>query len=117
MSRRDAIAGCLLGGAIGDALGGLAERGDVCLSDDTQLTLAAARAMADGAFQDVLEDLVTIGGDTDTIASIAGQVAGAWIGARALPRALVDRVPDRALVDEIVRRYADWVERAIPEGT
>ena len=81
------------------------------------LALAAGWAMANGSFGDVIDDLLTVGGDTDTIASIAGQVAGAWIGARSLPRELVERIPDGALVDETAGRYADWVERAIPEAT
>jgi ADP-ribosylglycohydrolase len=42
---RQAIAGCLVGGAIGDAVGGVVERGDLSLSDDTQLSLATCEAM------------------------------------------------------------------------
>jgi len=45
MVRRDAILGCLVGGAVGDALGGVTERGRACLSDDTQLTLATCEAI------------------------------------------------------------------------
>lgn len=37
-----------MGGAIGDALGGVPERGRVSLSDDTQLTLATCEAIASG---------------------------------------------------------------------
>ncbi len=43
---RDAILGCLVGGALGDAIGGLRERGRFSLSDDTQLTLATCEAIA-----------------------------------------------------------------------
>jgi ADP-ribosyl-[dinitrogen reductase] hydrolase len=43
---RDRVLGCLLGGAIGDAYGGVSERGRVCLSDDTQLTLATCESIA-----------------------------------------------------------------------
>jgi ADP-ribosylglycohydrolase len=45
MPLRDRILGCLLGGAIGDAVGGVPERGDLSLSDDTQLTLATCEAI------------------------------------------------------------------------
>lgn len=41
----EAVLGCLVGGAIGDALGGIGERGRACLSDDTQLTLATCEAL------------------------------------------------------------------------
>lgn len=49
---RDRILGCLLGGAIGDAYGGIAERGRVCLSDDTQLTLATCESIAEAGRAD-----------------------------------------------------------------
>lgn len=42
---RDRIVGCLVGGAIGDVLGGVPERGRLSLSDDTQLTLATCEAI------------------------------------------------------------------------
>src|SRR5258706_12162337 len=45
MNKRDRILGCLVGGALGDAPGGVAERGRICLSDDTQLTLATCKAI------------------------------------------------------------------------
>lgn len=43
--RSDTVAGAILGGAIGDILGGIAERGSLALSDDTQLTLATCEAI------------------------------------------------------------------------
>jgi ADP-ribosyl-[dinitrogen reductase] hydrolase len=48
MSLHDRILGCLLGGAIGDAVGGVPERGEISLSDDTQLTLATCEALQVG---------------------------------------------------------------------
>jgi len=41
----DKIVGCLVGGAIGDVVGGVRERGRLCLSDDTQMTLATCEAI------------------------------------------------------------------------
>jgi len=43
---RDSIVGCIVGGAVGDLLGGVAERGGLSLSDDTQLTLATCEALS-----------------------------------------------------------------------
>ena len=43
---RDSILGCIVGGAVGDLLGGVAERGHLSLSDDTQLTLATCEALS-----------------------------------------------------------------------
>lgn len=41
----DSILGCIVGGSIGDALGGLGERGRLSTSDDTQLTIATCEAI------------------------------------------------------------------------
>jgi len=43
------ILGCVAGGAVGDMLGGIAERGSLSLSDDTQFTLATCEALIEGA--------------------------------------------------------------------
>lgn len=43
---RDAVLGCIVGGAIGDAIGGVRERGNLSISDDTQLTLATCESIA-----------------------------------------------------------------------
>ncbi len=45
--KHDKIIGCIVGGAIGDTVGGIAERHEVSLSDDTQLTLATCEAITD----------------------------------------------------------------------
>ncbi|MEM7247599.1 MAG: ADP-ribosylglycohydrolase family protein [Acidobacteriota bacterium] len=42
---KSALLGCLVGGAIGDAVGGVVERGRLSLSDDTQLSLATCEAL------------------------------------------------------------------------
>lgn len=165
---RERVRGCLLAGAIGDAMGGpfegqpgpirFRERDNWKISDDTQLTLAtcesiielsrvspehiaarflhwfrerritgigsstlkamrdldagahwalagakgemsagngAAMRIAPLAFhlETVLRNAIEAGGDTDTIASIAGQIAGAWIGASQIPIELISSLP------------------------
>lgn len=63
------------------------------------------------------------GGDTDTMAAIAGAIAGARLGPSALPARLVDRLNDRgewgaeqltALAHRVTRRSAGGVERMSP---
>lgn len=46
--------------------------------------------------EDVLLRAVGIGGDTDTVAAMAGAMTGARLGARALPARLLDRLEARA---------------------
>jgi ADP-ribosyl-[dinitrogen reductase] hydrolase len=74
--------------------------------DTVPLSLAAAWHMVDGSFSDVVDELTRIGGDVDTIASIAGQVAGVRLGTAALPAALLDGLTDRDLVERIGDRFA-----------
>ena len=78
--------------------------------DTVPLALFAASAMIEASFQDGLSALVAAGGDTDTIASIAGQVVGARVGVDALPRDLLDALPDRALVERIAGTFAAGLE-------
>jgi ADP-ribosyl-[dinitrogen reductase] hydrolase len=74
------------------------------------LALAAAWHMAEESFPDTLEQLVRIGGDTDTIASIAGQVAGARLGLRGLPTDLLSLVPERELIEDVGQRLSAVAE-------
>jgi ADP-ribosylglycohydrolase len=166
----DRMVGCILGGAIGDALGEpyegqsgpVAMQSDAVwrLSDDTQLTLAtceaiheagavsppaiadrfacwfrqrrvtgagastlkalrdlevaesvplaiyAAQRIGSECFRSVLEQAIEAGGDTDTIASITGQIAGAWAGSASLPNALIDKLPESEDLLKIARDFA-----------
>ena len=70
------------------------------------LALVAGWQMAEASFPTALDELVRIGGDTDTIASIAGQVAGAKLGARRLPPDLLSVVPERELIEDIGLRFS-----------
>lgn len=52
---------------------------------------------------------IAVGGDTDTMAAIAGALAGARLGSEALPRPLLDRLNDRGgwRADELTRLSRD----------
>jgi len=80
--------------------------------DTVPLALAAAWQMVEQSFEDTLDELVGLGGDTDTIASIAGQVAGALSGVQALPAGLLRILPERELIEDIGGRFAECVGAA-----
>jgi ADP-ribosyl-[dinitrogen reductase] hydrolase len=78
--------------------------------ESVPLAVYAARFIDREPLPDVLRAAIEAGGDTDTIASIAGQIAGAWVGARQIPRELVESLPAvediTFIVDEFARTVA-----------
>lgn len=57
-------------------------------------------------FVEVIENIVQAGGDTDTIASMAGQIAGASIGSAALPADLLARLREREAIAGVAHAFA-----------
>lgn len=76
------------------------------VAETVPLALAAARRMENGSFEETLDTLIALGGDTDTIASIAGQIAGARLGLSGLPESLLAKLPEREMVEEAARNFA-----------
>ena len=59
-------------------------------------------------FEQLLKDLIAVGGDTDTIASIAGQIVGTRLGYTGLPD-LLNRLPEHELISSIAEQFASIV--------
>jgi ADP-ribosylglycohydrolase len=77
------------------------------VADSVPLAIFAAREIHRLPFEAILVNAVEAGGDTDTIASIAGQIAGAAVGASALPGQLLVRLrgaDDIAAIAELFAR-------------
>ncbi len=62
-----------------------------------------------GRFADAISDLVRCGGDTDTIASIFGQVAGSYVGIAGMPIEALEMDPQGAL-DRLAAELAALLE-------
>jgi ADP-ribosylglycohydrolase len=73
------------------------------------LALYAAQQTKQHGFVTILEQLIAAGGDTDTNAAIAGQIAGAWLGLEAIPQALIQQLPDSEAIVATSRTFAAWV--------
>jgi ADP-ribosyl-[dinitrogen reductase] hydrolase len=80
--------------------------------ESVPLAVYAAAEFAERSFNDVLTRLIEAGGDTDTIASIAGQIIGTRIGLSALPQEFIARLPDRDFVLSTAERFAVTVVKA-----
>ncbi len=77
--------------------------------DAVPLALYLARAGATGPLEGPLGEAAGMGGDTDTIAAIAGQVAGAGLAGASLPVDLLRTLPDIGEVERTVGAFADVV--------
>ena len=69
------------------------------------LALFAASKAAETGMQDMFSAIIDAGGDTDTNASIAGQVAGALLGPTKIPAALLQKLqslPEYVYIDRVL---------------
>jgi ADP-ribosylglycohydrolase len=73
---------------------------------DEALAIAVACALADEPAADVLWRAAAHGGDSDSTAAIAGNLIGAARGVAALPRAWLDAVELRDVIDRFARAMA-----------
>lgn len=74
--------------------------------ESVPLAIFAARQAAKLGFAGMLDQIISVGGDTDSNASIAGQIAGAWLGLRALPAELAERLPQKDSLLKIGHAFA-----------
>ncbi len=74
--------------------------------ESVPLALYGARQIDRFQFDVVLRNVIEAGGDTDTIASMTGQIAGAWIGASSIPQSLVESLPRAGGIWRIVDEFA-----------
>ena len=60
-------------------------------------------------FRDALVAAVNLGGDSDTIGAVCGQLAGAYYGYSAIPKEWIAAVKDWEQVDALIDRFLDVV--------
>jgi ADP-ribosylglycohydrolase len=79
--------------------------------ESVPLALYGAARIGSLGFASLIRELIAAGGDTDTIASMAGQVAGALLGRPSLPEEMLLRLPDRPWIETIAGQFAEAVAR------
>ena len=57
-------------------------------------TAIACFAMNPDSYIDTVSAAISLGGDTDTLAAMAGALSGAWLGVSKIPRHLIERLED-----------------------
>lgn len=60
-------------------------------------------------FENLMRELISVGGDTDTIASIAGQIAGTLIGKKELPQHLVAQLQELSFIEGVANQFAQQI--------
>jgi poly(ADP-ribose) glycohydrolase ARH3 len=60
-----------------------------------------------GSYADVIRQAVFLGGDTDTIASMAGALSGAFLGQAAIPDEWVQAIREEAYTAQVLQYLAD----------
>ncbi|HEX4946114.1 MAG TPA: ADP-ribosylglycohydrolase family protein [Blastocatellia bacterium] len=74
--------------------------------ESVPLAIYGAQQVENLGFAMMLKTLIAAGGDTDTIASMAGQIAGALLGQQDLPNEWLARLPGRDLIEQITLRLS-----------
>ncbi|HKA01604.1 MAG TPA: ADP-ribosylglycohydrolase family protein [Candidatus Solibacter sp.] len=77
--------------------------------ESVPLALYCAQAICVETLPNVLSAAIRAGGDTDTIASMAGQVAGTKVGRNAIPNELISAIEGSDELLEIVEGFAAFV--------
>ena len=67
--------------------------------------------------EDAITDAVMMGGDTDTLAAVAGAVVGARFGTDALPDRWCDKIPEAAQLAEYGRTWTEGRYSVSQEAT
>jgi poly(ADP-ribose) glycohydrolase ARH3 len=95
------------GGSIPEDLGTGVE------ADQAVPAAIAAFLRCPDSFPDAIAQAVCLGGDTDTIASMVGALAGARLGVHAIPESWVDRLEGAGRIGLTAERLHDlWKDRA-----
>jgi ADP-ribosylglycohydrolase len=77
------------------------------VAESVPFALFAASRLNELGLSSMLEQVIAAGGDTDTNAALAGQVAGTVLGFQGLPQELVDHLPQPDLVLSIGQAFAE----------
>lgn len=74
------------------------------VAESVPIALLGASRVNSLGFIEILKQLIACGGDTDTIASMAGQIMGAKTGFQMIPHQFVEKIPNwKDLYDKVAR--------------
>ena len=74
--------------------------------ESVPLAIFAAQSSSEKDFEGVLREVIALGGDTDTNASMTGQLVGAWLGGQQLPAHLRAKIPQHEVITSLAQQLA-----------
>jgi len=84
-------------------------------------TAIASLALTPDSYKDTIGNAIFLGGDTDTIAAMAGAISGALLGIEAIPEVLLDHLEaspkGRLYIMELADRLLAACERRAANAT
>jgi ADP-ribosylglycohydrolase len=75
--------------------------------ESVPLAVFASTKIKECSYFKILEEVISIGGDTDTVASMASQIIGTYLGIRSEVVALFDRIEDSESIFRTFEKYAN----------
>jgi len=80
------------------------------VAESVPLAVYAASCTETIGYGSVLNSVIVCGGDTDTTASIAGQIAGSKLGISRIPSELSELLPQKEMLMEMAWTFARTAE-------
>jgi poly(ADP-ribose) glycohydrolase ARH3 len=88
----------------------LLQLGNGIAAQDSAITSIACFTLWPESYEHVVSNAILIGGDTDTIAAMAGAISGAYLGVDAIPKHFLNRLEDdhkgRTYIMKLAQRLA-----------
>lgn len=81
------------------------------------VTAVASFGMTPDSYEETIGNAIMLGGDTDTIAAMAGAISGAYLGAGAIPSHLRERLEDRKQGRSYIEKLAKDLHEAYSDAT
>ena len=69
------------------------------------LAIAAYAVLSASSFEEAVSIAANHDGDSDSTASIAGQIYGVWHGESVLPVPWIEKLDIKGLMDQLIREY------------
>ncbi len=79
--------------------------------DSVPFSIYASQSLANNDIQEILMAIIRQGGDTDTNASIAGQICGLKIGLSNIPDTLTEKIPKKESLKEITSEFCKYIQK------